>query len=103
MKKLLLSLIVAISFNAVSQKSAPIISVEPEPQGVAIVKTTHAIIIGGKTIQYTAFTGYMHMKQDTGKVLSKIFFTYYQKEGEDAGKRPVTFTFNGGPGSASLW
>jgi carboxypeptidase C (cathepsin A) len=103
MKKLLLSLIVAVSFNAVSQKSAPIISVEPEPQGVAIVKTTHAIIIGGKTIQYTAFTGYMHMKQDTGKVLSKIFFTYYQKEGEDAGKRPVTFTFNGGPGSASLW
>ncbi len=43
------------------------------------------------------------MKADTGKVLAKIFFTYYQKDGEDAAKRPVTFTFNGGPGSASLW
>jgi len=103
MNKLLSILFGLLSFLAFSQKANQITLAEPEIQGVQVVKTTHAIVIGGKTIQYTAFTGYMHMKEDTGKVLSKIFFTYYQKEGEDAGKRPVTFTFNGGPGSASLW
>jgi carboxypeptidase C (cathepsin A) len=72
-------------------------------QGVEVVKTSHVMTLAGKPLGYTAYTGYMHMKADTGKVLSKIFFTYYQKDGEDASKRPLTFTFNGGPGSASLW
>ena len=74
-----------------------------DPAGVQVVKTKHAITIAGKVINYTATTGYMHMKADTGKVLAKIFFTYYSKDDEDGAKRPVTFTFNGGPGSASLW
>jgi carboxypeptidase C (cathepsin A) len=74
-----------------------------DPAGVQVVKTKHSITIAGKVINYTATTGYMHMKADTGKVLAKIFFTYYAKDDEDGAKRPVTFTFNGGPGSASLW
>ena len=92
-----------VSSTIFAQKTSLPAVADVDPQGVQVVKTNHSIQIGGKTISYSAITGYMHMKADTGKVLAKIFFTYYQKEGEDAGKRPITFTFNGGPGSASLW
>jgi len=96
MKKLLTLLfcVLALTLNA---------QIGKDPAGVQVVKTKHAITIAGKVINYTATTGYMHMKADTGKVLAKIFFTYYSKDDEDGAKRPVTFTFNGGPGSASLW
>ena len=103
MKKILYLFLCCISGSLLAQKTNVPVAIEADPQGVQVVKTNHSIQIGGKTIAYTAITGYMHMKADTGKVLAKIFFTYYQKDGEDAGKRPVTFTFNGGPGSASLW
>ena len=92
-----------VSGTIFAQKTSLPAVADVDPQGVQVVKTNHSIQIGGKTISYSAITGYMHMKADTGKVLAKIFFTYYQKDGEDAGKRPITFTFNGGPGSASLW
>jgi carboxypeptidase C (cathepsin A) len=96
MKKLLTLLfcVLALTLNA---------QIGKDPAGVKVVKTKHSITIAGKVINYTATTGYMHMKADTGKVLAKIFFTYYSKDDEDGAKRPVTFTFNGGPGSASLW
>ena len=66
--------------------------------------TRHTITINGKVIRYNAETGYMVMKDETGKYLASIFFIAYTKEGENnPGARPVTFAFNGGPGSASLW
>ncbi len=96
MKKLLTILFCALTLTLNAQ-------IGKDPAGVQVVKTKHSITIAGKVINYTATTGYMHMKADTGKVLAKIFFTYYAKDDEDGAKRPVTFTFNGGPGSASLW
>jgi carboxypeptidase C (cathepsin A) len=96
MKKLLTILFCALALSLSAQ-------IGKDPSGVQVVKTKHSISIAGKVINYTATTGYMHMKADTGKVLAKIFFTYYAKDDEDGAKRPVTFTFNGGPGSASLW
>ncbi len=103
MKKIIYFMLCLVSGTIFAQKTSLPAVADVDPQGVQVVKTNHSIQIGGKTISYSAITGYMHMKADTGKVLAKIFFTYYQKEGEDAGKRPITFTFNGGPGSASLW
>jgi carboxypeptidase C (cathepsin A) len=100
MKKLLTILFCALTLSMYAQTNAQI---GKDPAGVQVVKTKHSITIAGKVINYTATTGYMHMKADTGKVLAKIFFTYYSKDEEDGAKRPVTFTFNGGPGSASLW
>src|SRR6516225_6787200 len=61
------------------------------------------VVIGGRKIDYTATAGYAEMKNDTGKLMAKIFFIYYKKDDESAGKRPVTFAFNGGPGSSSVW
>ena len=76
---------------------------QANPAGVTVVTTRHSMMIAGKKIDYSAHTGYLHLKNDTGKLIAKVFFTYYQKQGDDVAKRPVTFTFNGGPGSSSVW
>ena len=71
--------------------------------------TEHKLTLGGKTISYKATAGYMAMKDAKNeKTKANIFFVAYTKiagEGEtlDAAQRPVTFSFNGGPGSASIW
>lgn len=105
MRKSILICFIFLAFGLNAQKATSTITATPEliPAGVKVVKTSHKIMVAGKPLAYQVHTGYLEMKADTGKVLSKIFFTYYKKEGEDEGNRPVTFTFNGGPGSASLW
>ena len=67
------------------------------------VVTHHHITIDGKTINYTATTGYMPSKDKDESVRAKIFYIAYTADGEPSGKRPVTFVFNGGPGSSSIW
>ncbi len=69
-----------------------------------IVQTKHAIRIGGADIRYTANAGTMVLRAEDGTPRANIFFIAYTRE--DAGaaaERPVTFTFNGGPGSSSVW
>ncbi|MBE0671100.1 MAG: peptidase S10 [Anaerolineales bacterium] len=78
-----------------------------------LVETKHSIRIGGKIIKYTVTTGTMVMKEEINdkekdaeveKPRAQIFFTAYTKDGvKDKGKRPITFSFNGGPGSSSVW
>ena len=69
-----------------------------------IVKTEHAATINGKEIKYTATAGTLVMKDDEGKPKATIFFIAYTKNGvDDLGQRPITFAFNGGPGSSSVW
>lgn len=67
------------------------------------VVTHHQITIDGKTIHYTATAGYMPIKDKDESVRAKIFYIAYTADGEDADKRPITFAFNGGPGSSSIW
>jgi carboxypeptidase C (cathepsin A) len=67
------------------------------------VITHHQIAVGGKTLNYTATTGRLPIKRDDGKIDAEMFFVAYTLDGQDAAKRPVTFSFNGGPGSASVW
>lgn len=89
-----------------AQKSADEISVkdEPIPAGITAVVTRHSVTLKDLTkISYTAHTGYLNLKNDTGKSIAKVFFTYYKKNQADVTKRPVCFAFNGGPGSSSVW
>ncbi len=68
------------------------------------VVTQHEITVGGKTLAYTATTGMMPLKDDKGEIEAQIFFMAYTLDGPDGGAdRPLTFAFNGGPGSASIW
>jgi len=64
--------------------------------------TRHEITLGGKPFRYTATAGYMPMKDENGKLKANIFYVAYVKDGASA-RRPVTYTFNGGPGSSSVW
>ena len=68
-----------------------------------ISTTSHTITIGGEVIKYTARAGTMIMKDEDGKPQASVFFVAYTKDGADPAKRPVTYTFNGGPGSSSVW
>lgn len=65
--------------------------------------TQHTTVIDGKSIAYTARAGTMVLRDTTGKPKASVFYVSYTKDGERAGTRPVTFFFNGGPGSASIW
>lgn len=66
--------------------------------------THHTVKINKKMLRYRAEAGYMPMKDEKGKQKALIFFVSYT--GEDTPKdpdRPITFAFNGGPGSSSAW
>jgi carboxypeptidase C (cathepsin A) len=67
------------------------------------VITHHQIALNGKTLSYTATAGRLPLKRGDGKTEAEMFFVAYTLDGQDAGKRPLTFAFNGGPGSASVW
>ena len=67
------------------------------------VETHHTITIGGKELKYTATVAQMPLKNASGDTEAHIFYMAYTLDGADHAKRPLTFAFNGGPGSASLW
>ena len=62
----------------------------------------HTVTINGQTIGYTATAGTLTLRSDDGKPIASMFYVAYTADG--GGKnRPVTFSYNGGPGSASLF
>jgi len=69
-----------------------------------LVTTQHKAVIGGKEIRYTATAGTLVLREEEGKPRANIFFVAYTRDGvQDRAKRPVTFAYNGGPGSSSVW
>jgi len=67
------------------------------------VVTQHSIRIGEETVNYTAEAGWLPIRDD-GKVVGKMFYVSYTKDGvTDRSSRPMVFSFNGGPGTASVW
>jgi carboxypeptidase C (cathepsin A) len=68
-----------------------------------ISTSQHSITVSGQVISYTARAGTMVLKEEDGTPRANFFFIAYTKDGGDPAKRPVTFTFNGGPGSSSVW
>ena len=59
--------------------------------------------LDGKTIHYTATAGTLLIRDDEEKPYGSIFYIAYTQDGADPKTRPVTFLYNGGPGSATLW
>jgi len=95
---------------------------KPDPQNAGagkpevkdnLVETQHTISLGGQEIAYTVTTGTIVLKEETPdrekeseapKPKAEFFFIAYTKSGEaETAKRPLTFSFNGGPGSSSAW
>ena len=68
------------------------------------VITKHQTTIKGQKIDYTAKAGTLPVWNDKGKAVASLFYTYYTRDGiDDRTKRPLFISFNGGPGSASVW
>jgi carboxypeptidase C (cathepsin A) len=68
------------------------------------VVTEHQIRLNGSVLQYKVTTGKMPIRKDTGEVEGEIFYMAYTLEdGVEREARPLTFSFNGGPGSSSVW
>ncbi len=67
------------------------------------VETRHTIEIDGKKLAYTATTGRIELTKEDGTSRASIFFVAYTLDGSKAANRPLTFSFNGGPGSSSVW
>ncbi len=73
----------------------------PDPE---LSVTKHTITLNGEKINYTATAGYLPQRDESGKIKGNIFFVAYTRDGiTNPATRPVTYTYNGGPGSASVW
>ncbi|WP_337867297.1 peptidase S10 [Meiothermus sp.] len=84
---------------------------KPSPQDQLSI-TQHSIHAGGKELRYSVTCGTMVLKEESEKEgtaeghkpKATVFFIAYTMEGaRDQSKRPITFSFNGGPGSSSVW
>ncbi|MFD0975620.1 S10 family peptidase [Salinimicrobium gaetbulicola] len=90
---LLLSIIPLTSF---SQKI-------PIPVDTTVV-SNHEVTINGQKISYTATTGMQPVWNEDREAVASLFYTYYKRSGiKDLKNRPLVISFNGGPGSASVW
>jgi carboxypeptidase C (cathepsin A) len=86
----------------------------PPPEDT-IVQTRHTLGVGGRELRYTARAGTIVLREeaekggeggptaDGEKPRATIFFVAYTLDDADAAARPITFAFNGGPGSSSVW
>src|SRR5947207_3578567 len=69
-----------------------------------VVQTKHSLKIGGQEIKYTATAGTILLKLEDGTPKASIFYVAYTKDDvSDTSQRPLTFSFNGGSGAASVW
>ncbi len=74
---------------------------EPEEK---LAQSKHTAIIGGQRVDYTATAGTILLRDEDDKPTASIFYISYAREGVgDLSERPLTFSFNGGPGSSSVW
>lgn len=69
-----------------------------------IVVTNHATLIKGKTVKYEAQAGMQPIWNEDGNPVATLFYTFYRRTDiKNVNKRPLIFSFNGGPGSGSVW
>lgn len=68
------------------------------------VVTKNSVVIKGKTVPYKATTGMQPVFNDNGKTVASLYYTYYTRiDVKNRENRPLVMSFNGGPGSASVW
>ncbi|MCM4158738.1 carboxypeptidase [Antarcticibacterium flavum] len=96
MKYLLVAFIGLFSLTSISQNVKL-------PVDTTVV-TSHSVSIKGKNINYTATTGTQPVYNENGEAVASLFYTYYKRSGiQNTENRPLVISFNGGPGSASVW
>jgi carboxypeptidase C (cathepsin A) len=76
----------------------PAVAADPAP-----VVTHHTVTIGGRPVPYTARAGMLTLRNTDGDEIAHVFTVSYTADGGDPRTRPVTFFWNGGPGTATMW
>jgi carboxypeptidase C (cathepsin A) len=93
----------ALALPSAVAGGVPIRDTLPIPDTVAF-RTSHTGTFNGRRVSYHAVVGDIRLKRDNGKPYADLFTTGYLEDGvTEPSSRPVTFVFNGGPGSASIW
>jgi carboxypeptidase C (cathepsin A) len=73
------------------------------PTTETAVRTSHSVSIGGHALEYTATAGTVIIRDDKGEPQASVFYVAYTLDGSKPAQRPLTFLYNGGPGSSSVW
>ena len=94
--KMYLSLLLTISISTVFSQNIKI------PIDTTVV-TSHNSTINNELISYKATAGTQPVWNKKGEPMATLFYTYYERTKTDKKNRPLIFSFNGGPGSASVW
>ena len=92
-------------------KPASLDTAKPADPTDDLVERKHTLVVGRKKLAYTSWTGRIVLREEViedGKAAgfkpkAAVFITAYTLDGADRRRRPVTFAFNGGPGSSSVW
>ena len=102
---LILTLVFSFRYSSAQEKSEePHKETTREMPKESSSVTKHNVKIEGRPLNYTVTAGTYLLKEDDGKPLASIFYMAYMKDGvKDKSRRPLLFSFNGGPGTASLW
>jgi carboxypeptidase C (cathepsin A) len=99
--------VLLLPFGAAAQQpspSAPAGSGAAADLKEAVTTTKHAIDVGGQRIAYTATAGTIVLRDDKNKAEASVFYVAYTRDDvTDRARRPIFYSFNGGPGTASVW
>jgi carboxypeptidase C (cathepsin A) len=95
------SMLLAVVLVAAAPKPAP----TPSAAGAATpdAVTQHTISLGGRPYSYSARAGTITLENEKGQPTCRMFYTAFTLNGTDPRSRPVTFLYNGGPGSSTIW
>ncbi|GJM21430.1 MAG: peptidase S10 [Planctomycetota bacterium] len=98
----------ALSGTLAAQDAAVEAPTEAEAQAASnwregLEFSRHELTLGERTLAYRATTGTMQLREEDGSPRADMFFVAYTLDEQDSATRPVTFCFNGGPGSSSVW
>jgi carboxypeptidase C (cathepsin A) len=78
-------------------------SVPAIPPATPDAVTQHTIVLDGRVYAYTARAGTITLRDQNDRPTCRVFYTAYTLDGANPSTRPVTFFYNGGPGSSTIW
>ncbi|MBS0295189.1 MAG: peptidase S10 [Proteobacteria bacterium] len=80
---------------------------DPDVASASVAESAHpvkrSIPLNGGALAYTVTPGTLTIRNDEGAPIASVFYVAYTVDRGKGGQRPVTFLFNGGPGSSSMW
>ncbi len=84
-------------------RPAPAATPPPIPPLTPDAVTRHSVVLGGRSFGYSARAGTITLRNGDDQPTARIFYTAYTLDGSDPAHRAVTFLYNGGPGSSTIW